>query len=174
MGDTRYVHWAEGDSGGTVNQVTVLGDRDEELRPQEWWVVSQGSEGGQIRRGGEGEGEEERGGGGIFRVPGDLLFLIREEVGAYFHEALEERDGDDGYDKGGGGTDKGEGGDKGGDKRGEEGARERGDKGVRRKGARGVRRGVPGARMCPGSPPPHGRGSLRVVTRERGAGGLGG
>ena len=49
VGDTRYVPWAEGGNGGTVSQVTVLGDWDEELDPGEWWVVSQGSNG-------EGEG----------------------------------------------------------------------------------------------------------------------
>ena len=49
LGDTRYVPWAEGGNGGTVIQVMVLGDGDEELDPGEWWVVSQGSNG-------EGEG----------------------------------------------------------------------------------------------------------------------
>ena len=49
VGDTRYVPWAEGGNGGTVGQVTVLGDWDEELDPGEWWVVSQWSNG-------EGEG----------------------------------------------------------------------------------------------------------------------
>ena len=33
VGDTRYVPWAEGGNGGTVSQVTVLGDWDEELDP---------------------------------------------------------------------------------------------------------------------------------------------
>ena len=36
VGDTRYVPWAEGGNGGTVSQVTVLGDRDEESDPGEW------------------------------------------------------------------------------------------------------------------------------------------
>ena len=36
VGDTRYVPWAEGGNGGTVGQVTVLGDWDEELDPGEW------------------------------------------------------------------------------------------------------------------------------------------
>ena len=40
VGDTRYVPWAQGGNGGTVSQVTVLGDWDEELDPGEWWVVS--------------------------------------------------------------------------------------------------------------------------------------
>ena len=39
-GDTRYVPWAEGGNEGTVSQVTVLGDWDEELDPGEWWVVA--------------------------------------------------------------------------------------------------------------------------------------
>ena len=51
VGDTRYVPSAEGGNAGTVSQVAVLGDWDEELRPKEWWVVSQGSEGGRRRRG---------------------------------------------------------------------------------------------------------------------------
>ena len=61
VGATRYVPWKEGGDGGTVSQVTVLGDGDEELDPGEWWVVSQGSNG---EGGKEGEGEEagERGG----------------------------------------------------------------------------------------------------------------
>ena len=41
-------------------------------------------------------------------------------------------------------------------------------RGVRKKGARGVRRGLPGARMSPGNPPPRKRGSLCVATREGG------
>ena len=63
MGDTRYVPWAEGGNGGTVSQVTVLGDWDEDfpMDPGEWWVVSQGSDG----EGGK-KGKKE---GGTFRVP---------------------------------------------------------------------------------------------------------
>ena len=34
MGDTGYVPWAEGGIGGTIIQVTVLGDGDEELKSQ--------------------------------------------------------------------------------------------------------------------------------------------
>ena len=106
--------------------------------------------------------------GGTFRVPGELLCCTREEAEANLREALEEGDnGDNRDDEGGGGDDKGEGGDMGGERwvRG----------GVRRKGERkGVRRGVLGARMRHGNPPPRRRGSMRVATRERGAGGRGG
>ena len=42
VGHTRYVPWKAGGNGGTVSQVMVLGDRDEELDPGDWWVVSQG------------------------------------------------------------------------------------------------------------------------------------
>ena len=34
------VPWAVGGNGGTVSQVMVLGDWDEELDPGDWWVVS--------------------------------------------------------------------------------------------------------------------------------------
>ena len=44
-------------------------------------------------------------------------------------------------------------------------------RGVRRKGTQGVRRGVPGARMSPGNPPPRRTGNMRVATREWGPGG---
>ena len=169
MGDTRYVLWAEGGNGGTVGQVTVLGDWDEELRPKEWWVVSQWSEGGQGKKGKNGKkGKTRKRGGGTFRVPGDLLFLTREDAEVDLREALEESDGDNGDDEGGGGDNKG------GDKRGEEGGGPGGDKGGEKEGDTGVRKGVPGARMRPGSPPPRRRGSLRVATRKRGAGGWGG
>ena len=49
VGDTRYVPWAEGGKGGTVGQVAVLGDWDDELDRGDYWVISQGSngEGGQ-------------------------------------------------------------------------------------------------------------------------------
>ena len=57
-------------------------------------------------------------------------------------------------------------GDEGGDKG--EGGEKEGDTGV------GVRRGVPGARMSPGNPPPRRRGNPRVATREWGLGGAGG
>ena len=33
---TWYVPWAEGGNGGTVSQLPVLGDYDEELDPGEW------------------------------------------------------------------------------------------------------------------------------------------
>ena len=48
MGDTLYVPWEGGGGGGNgggVIQVTVLADWDANLGPEEWWVVSQGSDG---------------------------------------------------------------------------------------------------------------------------------
>ena len=112
--------------------MTLLGDGDEEFDPEEWRVVSQGSNG-------EGEGgkkgkkrkkrkrEKE---GGTFRVAGELLFLTREEAEAHLREALEGGDdGDDGDEEGDEGGDKGGGGgDKGGDKGGEVGADKGGEK----------------------------------------------
>ena len=118
------------------------------------------------------EGEEEEAGERAGHLPGsrDLLFLTWEEAEAHLREALEAgEDGDDGdygHDEGDEGGDKREGGDKGG----EVGV----TRGLRRKGTRGVRRGVPGARMSPGNPPPRRRGNLRVATREWGPGGAGG
>ena len=53
VGDTRYVCSRDGANRGPVSQVMVLRDWDEELHPEVWWVVSQGSNG----EGGE-EGEE--------------------------------------------------------------------------------------------------------------------
>ena len=44
------------------------------------------------------------------------------------------------------------------------------DKGGLGKVTRGMRKGVPGARMRRGNPPPRWRGNLRVATRERGSG----
>ena len=80
-------------------------------------------------------------------------------------ERDDEDDGDDGDNVGDKGDDKGEGGDKGGEVG--------GDKGDEKEGDTRVRMGVPGARMCPGNPPPHRRGSMCVATgeRKRGRGG---
>ena len=76
VGDTRYVPWAKGGKGGTVSQVTVLGDWDEELDPGEWWVVSNGEgEGG--KKGKKGKKRKREKEGGTFRVPGELLFRTR-------------------------------------------------------------------------------------------------
>ena len=117
VGDTRCVPWAEWGNGGTVSQVTVLRDWDEELDAV-WWVVSQGTTGG----GGGQEGEEEE--------AGDLLFRTRNEVEAHLREALEQGDdggdGDDGDDEGGQGGNEGEGGDKGGEEGGEKGGEKEG------------------------------------------------
>ena len=142
----------------------MLADWDTDLGPEEWWVVSQGPMGRVGRRGRE-EGEEEEQ-GGTLRVPSSILFATREEAEQYLREAMEESDGDEGDDEGDEGDDKGDGGDKGGGK-GEEGAEE----GLQRREMRGVTRGLPGARMRPGNPPPRKRGDLRVATRKRGLGG---
>ena len=116
VGDTRYVPWAEGGNGGTVSQVTVLGDWDEELDP--------GKMGKKRKR------EKE---GGTFRVPGGLLFRTREEAEAHLREALgagdDGDDGDDRDDEGDDGGDKGEGGDKGGEVGGDKGGEKEGDTG---------------------------------------------
>ena len=73
VGDTRYVPSAEGGNGWTVNQVTVLGDWDDELDPGELWVVSQGSngegEGGKKEKKGKKRKQEQE--GGTFRVAGE-------------------------------------------------------------------------------------------------------
>ena len=127
VGDTRYVPCAEGGNGGTVNQVTVFGDWDEELDPQVWWVVSQGSngEGGGGQKGKKGKKRKQEKEEGTFRVPGGLLFCTREEVEAQLREALgagdEGDNGDDGDDEGDEGDDKGEWGEKGGEVRGVKG-----------------------------------------------------
>ena len=111
VGDTRYVAWEEQANGGTVSQVTVLGDWDEELDPGEWWVVSQGSngEGGKKEKKGKKRKREQE--VGTFRVAGELLFRTREEEEAYLREALGEGDngdnGDDGDDEGYEGGDRG-------------------------------------------------------------------
>ena len=128
VGDTRYVPWAEGGNGGTVRQVTVLGDWDKELDLGEWWVVSQGSngEGEGGKKGKKGKKRKREKEGGTFRVPGELLFRTREEAEAHLREALaagdEGDDGDDGDDEGDEGGDKGEGIDKGGEVGGDKGS----------------------------------------------------
>ena len=111
VGDTRYVPWTEGGNRGTVSQVTVLGDWDEELNPGDWWVVSQGSNGEGGKKGKKRKREKE---GGTFRVPGGLLFRTRQEGEAHLREGLREGDngdnGDDGDDEGDEGGDNGGGG----------------------------------------------------------------
>ena len=151
--------------------MTVLGDWDEELDPGELWVVSQGSNGEGGKKGKKGKKRWRKREGGTIRMLGELLFTSREEAEAHIREALGAGDDgdnrDDGDDEGDKGGDKGEGRHKGGEVG--------GDKGVRRKGTKGVTRGVPGARMSPGNPPPRRRGNLCVATRKfghRGAGGL--
>ena len=110
VGDTRYVPWKEGGNGEPVSQVTVLGDRDRELDPGEWWVVSQRSNGGGGKKGKKGKKRKREQEGGTFRVAGDLLFRTREGAEEYLREALGEgEDGDDGGD----GDDEGHEGDKG-------------------------------------------------------------
>ena len=100
-----------GGNGGTVSQVRVLGDWDEELDPGDWWVVSQGSTGERGEKGKKGKKRKREKEGGTFRVPGELLFRTPEEAEAHLRAALEERDdgdnGDDGDDEGDEGDDKG-------------------------------------------------------------------
>ena len=97
----RYVPWAEGGKGGTVNQVTVLADWDEELDPGECWVVSQGPNGEGGKKGKKRKRESER---GTCWVPGKLLFRTREKAEAHLRKALWEGvngdDGDVGDDEG--------------------------------------------------------------------------
>ena len=71
-GYNRYFTCVEGGNEGTFSQVTVLGGRDEELRPEEWCVASHGSEVGQGKK--AKKGKRERGGGHLPHT-GDLLFL---------------------------------------------------------------------------------------------------
>ena len=135
----------------------VLADRDTDLGPDEWWVTSQGSNGerGKTGKGKKGKWKREKK-GGTFPVP-SILFATREEAEEYLQEVMEESEGDEEDDEGGGVTR----------------ATTRGT-GVTRKvarGRRGVRRELPGAKMRPGNPPPRRRGDLCVATRERGGGG---
>ena len=116
VGDTRYVPSAEEGNGGTVSQVTVLGDWDEERDLGDRWVVSQGSTGEGGGKGKKGKKRKREKDGGTFRVPGELLVRTPEEAEAHLRAALVERDdGDDGDDEGDEGDDKGEGVDKGGE-----------------------------------------------------------
>ena len=139
VGDTRYVPWREGGNGGTVSQVTVLRDGDEEWDPGEWWVVSQGSN-GEGEGGKKGKKRKREKEGGTFQVPGELLFCTWEEAEAVLREALgagdEGDDGDDGDDEGDAGGDKGKGGDKGGEVGGDKGGEKEGDTGAEKGGAR--------------------------------------
>ena len=152
-----------GGQWGTVNQVTVLGDGDEELDPGDWWVVSQGStgEGEKGKKGKKRKWEKE---GGTFRVPGELLFRTPEEAEAHLQAALERDDTDDG-DYGDDGTRVPTRG------RGVTRGRWGQTRGVRMKGTRGVRRGVPGAWMGPANP--HPAGGVTCVSRLA-KGGVGG
>ena len=127
-------------------------------------MVSQGSngEGEGGKKGKKGTKRKREKEGGTFRVPGELLFRTREEAEAHLREALGPGDdGDDGDDEGDEGGDKGGGGLT-------RGLRWGVTRGVRRKGTRGGRKGVAGARMSPGNPPPRRRGNRRVATREWG------
>ena len=95
---------------------------------------------------------------------GNLLLPTREHVEAYLRGALGDNHGDN-CDGEGGGSDRG------GDKWVEVGGAEGGEQGGKKEADTGVRRGVPGARICPNSLPPHRTGSLRVATPQRGAAG---
>ena len=88
VGYTWYVPWEEGGNGGTVNQVTMLGAWDEDLCPDEWWMVSQGSNGECGEKGKQGKKSKIEKEGGTFRVPSSLLFAIREEAETYLREAM--------------------------------------------------------------------------------------
>ena len=69
-------------------------------------MVSQGSNGEGGKKGKKRKREKE---GGTFRVPGECLFLTREEAEAHLREALREGDdGDDVDDEGDEGGDKGQ------------------------------------------------------------------
>ena len=104
------------------------------MDPGQWWVVLQGSNGEGGKKGKKREREKK---GGTFRVPGELLFLTREEAEAHLQEALREGDdGDDGVDQGAEGGDKGEGGDKRGEVDGDKGGEKEGGTGAEKGGAR--------------------------------------
>ena len=62
--------------------MTVLGDRDEELDPGEWWVVSLGSNGEGAKEGKKRKKRRREKEGGTFQVPGGLLLRTREEAEA--------------------------------------------------------------------------------------------
>ena len=153
---------------GIIGQVTVLGDwmRNLVLRSDGWRHWSQrgsrgrrGRGGRKGRRGREGAAE----GGGIFQVPGDLLFPTLEELEAYLREALEEGNGDDGEGEGGGADDKG---DKGGDKRGDEGDEKGDEKGGGNEGNVGGENGATRCKEARRHPPPCKGGTMWVTTRE--------
>ena len=171
VGDDRYVPWREGGNGGTVSQVTVLRDWDEELDPGELWVVSQRS---------NGEGEE-----GKMGKKGKNRKREKERVPSGCRESFSSAPGWKWKPTSGGpwgpGTTgmtvmtrgtrvmtRGRGVTR--------GVRSGVTWGVRRKETRGLgsRTGVPGARMSLGNPAPRRRGNLRVATREWGPGGQGG
>ena len=149
----------------------VLEEWDEELDPWDRWVVLQGSDGETGEKGKKlisGKREKE---GGTFRMPGELLFLSREEAQARLREVLKEGgDGDnrnDRDDEGDQGDDKREGADKGVEVWGDKGGKKGRDTGG------GGGRGLPGASMRPGNPPLCRRGSLHIATREKEPGGQG-
>ena len=170
VGDMWYVPWKEGGKGGTVSQVTVMGDGDEELDPGEWWVVSQGSNGEEGKKGKKRKREK---GGGTFRVPMGYSSspgrMRRHTSGRPCGRGATGTTGMTGMTGMTRGTRMAT--------RGRvvtRGVRWVVTRGVRRKGTRGLRRGLPGAGMCPGNPPPRKRGKLRIATREWGPGGAGG
>ena len=154
--------------------MTVLGDWHEEFDAGEWWVVSQGSngegEGGSRgRRGRRGSGRKRRAPSGwpgsSSSSPGRRR---RPTSGRPWRPGTTGTTGMPGMTRGTRLVTRGRGVTR--------GVRWGVTRGVRRKGTWwvGVRRGVPGARMSPGNPPPRRRGNLRVATREWGPGGAGG
>ena len=163
MGDTRYVPRAQVGNGGTVSQVTVLGVRDEELDPGDWWMVSHGSNGEGREKGKKGKTRKPEREGGTFRVPGELLFRTREEAEALLQEALKEADegddGDDGDDEGNQGEDKGE--------RGDKGCEEGSDKGGDKEGDTAAEKGGAGRKDAPAphNTPPRRTGCVSRLAR---------
>ena len=136
-------------------------------------MASQGCNGKGGKKEKRGQKRTTRKEGGSFRVRGELLFRTREEAEAHLWAALAEAgdDVDNGHDEEVGNDDKGEQVDKGGDKGGQEWVRRGVRRGLRRKGTRGPKRGVSGARMRPGNPPPCKSGYRVCRDSRKGAGG---
>ena len=134
------------------------------------WNGVAGVQWGGGEKGGKGKKRKREKEGGIFRVPGELVFRPREEAEARLQEGVGDSNGHDGNYEGGGSDDKGEEGDKGVTSRAKTGVRWGMTRGVGRKGTQVVRRGVPGARMRPDNPPPRMRG---LQLAKEGLGGWG-
>ena len=177
-GDIRYVPWAEGGSGGTVSQVTVLGDWDEELAPGNWWLVSQGDTGKAREKGKKGRKRKPEKEGGSFQVVGELLFHTQEEAEAHLRAPLEGRndgdDVDDGEEEEDEGGNNGEGGDKGGEVGGDKGGEVGGDRGGDNEGDTVGEKGGAGSKGCAPATPHHEGGVACVSRLAKGGPGGGG